>query len=72
MRFTLRQDKTEPLALLFIESEFIESISFYEIVESFAAFKIKKEKLNVNWLNWCPTPTYHKKILYKIIFSYIK
>lgn len=41
-RPTLRQDKMKALALLVVESELVESISFDEKVESFAIFKIKK------------------------------
>ncbi|CAI6368827.1 unnamed protein product [Macrosiphum euphorbiae] len=42
LRSTLRQDKMKALALLFIESEFMNNISFDEIVESFAALKSRK------------------------------
>lgn len=42
-RSTLRQDEMKDLALLFIESEFMNNISFDEIAESFATLKSRKK-----------------------------
>lgn len=59
------------LAFLLVESEFPDIISFDEIVEAFAIFLIKKEKLSVNWLNWFLVPTFGKKMYYKIKITFL-
>lgn len=43
LRSILRQDKMKALALLFIESEFVENVYFDEIVDSFASAKSRKK-----------------------------
>lgn len=48
LRSTLRQNKMKALALLFIESEFMNNISFDEIVESFAVLKSRKKLFKMN------------------------
>ncbi|CAI6362685.1 unnamed protein product [Macrosiphum euphorbiae] len=47
LRSTLRQDKMKALALLFIESEFMNNISFDEIVV-FRSVKIKEKLFYMN------------------------
>lgn len=43
LRLTLRQDIMNALALLFIESEYMEHVSFDQIVETFVSSKSKKK-----------------------------
>lgn len=70
LRSTLRQDKMKVLPHLFINSDFIKNIFFFnKIVEYFVVFKIKK-KIGTSNANFSKKKKqFHKKI--KVTFLYV-